>query len=68
MRVIADLHVHSKYARATSPRCDIPGLAEGARMKGINILASGDFTHPAYFNELKRDLGHDQDGLSIMGA
>ncbi len=53
MRIIADLHVHSKYARATSPRCDIPGLAEGARMKGINVMASGDFTHPAYFNEMK---------------
>ncbi|MDD5171435.1 MAG: endonuclease Q family protein [Candidatus ainarchaeum sp.] len=53
MRIIADLHVHSKYARATSPRCDIPGLAEGARMKGINVMASGDFTHPAYFNEIK---------------
>lgn len=57
MRVIADLHVHSKYARATSPKCDIPGLSEGARMKGISLMASGDFTHPAYFNELKNTFG-----------
>jgi len=71
MRVIADLHVHSKYARATSPRCDIPGLAEGARMKGISVMASGDFTHPAYFTELKRDLmtgGQPDSGLFDYGG
>jgi uncharacterized protein (TIGR00375 family) len=62
MRVIADLHVHSKYARATSPRCDIPGLAEGAKAKGIGLIATGDFTHPAYFNEIKRDLKEGGDG------
>ncbi|MFH1394487.1 MAG: endonuclease Q family protein [Candidatus Micrarchaeota archaeon] len=53
MRIIADLHVHSKYARATSPECDVPGLAKGAKIKGIGIMATGDFTHPTYFNELK---------------
>ncbi|MEW6748201.1 MAG: endonuclease Q family protein [Candidatus Micrarchaeota archaeon] len=63
MKVIADLHVHSKYARATSPRCDIPGLSEGAKTKGIDVMASGDFTHPAYFQELKRDLKEDEGGL-----
>lgn len=63
MRVVADLHVHSKYARATSPKCDVPGLAEGAKIKGIHIMATGDFTHPAYFNELKTYLKINQDGL-----
>jgi uncharacterized protein (TIGR00375 family) len=69
MRVIADLHVHSKYARATSPRCDIPGLAEGARMKGINVMASGDFTHPTYFNEMKRTFrdAADDEGSGLFG-
>lgn len=56
MRIIADLHVHSKYARATSAQCDIKGLSEGAKTKGITLMASGDFTHPAYFQELRRDL------------
>jgi uncharacterized protein (TIGR00375 family) len=56
MRVIADLHVHSKYARATSPQCDIPGLSEGAKTKGINIMATGDFTHPEYFSHIKNHL------------
>lgn len=65
MRVIADIHVHSKYARATSPRCDIPGLCEGAKIKGINLIATGDFTHPAYFNEIRRDLAHSEDGSGL---
>jgi uncharacterized protein (TIGR00375 family) len=61
MRIIADFHIHSKYARATSPRCDIKGLSEGARMKGIGLMATGDFTHPLYFNELRSGLhGHDE--------
>jgi uncharacterized protein (TIGR00375 family) len=63
MRIIADFHVHSKYARATSPRCDVPGLSEGAKMKGINLMASGDFTHPVYFNELKSHLREEEGGL-----
>lgn len=53
MRFIADLHVHSKYARATSKDCDVPGLARGATIKGIDVIATGDFTHPIYFSELK---------------
>jgi uncharacterized protein (TIGR00375 family) len=56
MRIIADLHVHSKYARATSSQCDIKGLSEGAKIKGITLMASGDFTHPVYFHEIKTDL------------
>ena len=65
MRIVADLHVHSKYARATSSRCDIPGLCEGAKVKGIDVMASGDFTHPAYFTEIRRDLGPAEDGSGL---
>ncbi len=65
MRIIADLHVHSKYARATSQRNDIPGLCEGAKTKGINLIATGDFTHPHYFNELRRDLSEGDDGSGL---
>lgn len=64
MRFIADLHVHSKYARATSGRCDIRGLSEGAKVKGIGIIATGDFTHPAYFSEIKSLLGSGDSGAS----
>jgi uncharacterized protein (TIGR00375 family) len=65
VRIVADLHVHSKYARATSPRCDIAGLAEGAKIKGIDVIATGDFTHPEYFNEIRRDLSRSEDGSGL---
>lgn len=67
MRIIADLHVHSKYARATSPQCDIKGLSEGAKTKGISLMATGDFTHPAYFNEIKAGLRGSDKGSGIYG-
>jgi len=60
MRAIADLHVHSKYARATSPQCNIAGLSQGAKQKGISIMATGDFTHPIYFEEVKNAFSKDQ--------
>lgn len=63
MRIVADLHVHSKYARATSSRCDIDGLSGGAKIKGIDVIATGDFTHPGYFHELKMKLTEGKDGL-----
>ena len=56
MRTIADLHIHSKYARATSPKSGLEGLSEGAKIKGIDVLATGDFTHPAWFRELRLGL------------
>ncbi|NYZ76950.1 DNA helicase UvrD [Candidatus Micrarchaeota archaeon] len=63
MRIVADLHVHSKYARATSSRCDIVGLSDGAKIKGIDVVATGDFTHPIYFNELRAYLKEEKNGL-----
>lgn len=56
MRVFADLQLHSKYAMATSKNTDLEHLAEGARMKGLNLLGTGDFTHPKWFEELKTKL------------
>jgi uncharacterized protein (TIGR00375 family) len=67
MRIIADLHVHSKYARGTSPKCDIRGLSEGAKTKGIDLIATGDFTHPAYFEEIKQMLGNGNGGIYEYG-
>jgi len=63
MRIVADLHVHTKYARGTSPSCDIGGLAEGAKTKGIDLIATGDFTYPAYFEEIKARLQGGEDGI-----
>ena len=56
MTFYADLHVHSKYSRATSRNCDLEHLAIWARKKGIGIVGTGDFTHPAWRAELKDKL------------
>ena len=54
--MIADLHIHSRYSRATSKEMTIPKLAEYAKLKGISMLGTGDFTHPAWLRELKSYL------------
>jgi len=56
MRVIADLHIHSRYSRATSEKMNINEIARFARIKGLNLVGTGDFTHPRWLEELKRDL------------
>ncbi|MBN2477747.1 DNA helicase UvrD [Candidatus Micrarchaeota archaeon] len=56
MRIIADLHIHSRYARATSKNSDLEGLSEWAKIKGISLLATGDFTHPEWFGYLRNNL------------
>jgi len=56
MKIIADLHIHSKYARATSPQTNLENLAKWAEIKGITVLSTGDFTHPKWFKELKNEL------------
>ena len=48
---IADLHIHSKYSRATSRDCVPEQLDFWARRKGIDLLGTGDFTHPAWREE-----------------
>jgi DNA helicase-2/ATP-dependent DNA helicase PcrA len=63
MTFYADLHVHSKYSRATSRNCDLEHLALWARKKGIGIVATGDFTHPAWRAELKEKLVRAEPGL-----
>ena len=63
MKLIADLHIHSKYSRATSKDMDLEHIALKAKEKGINIVATGDFTHPLWFNELKTKLEPAERGL-----
>src|SRR6266540_3706150 len=63
MRFYADLHVHSRYARATSRNADLAQLAWWARRKGITVLGTGDFTHPAWFAELEAALVPAEPGL-----
>jgi uncharacterized protein (TIGR00375 family) len=56
MEFIADFHVHSKYSRATSRDMDIKHLAEWAKLKGITLMGTGDFTHHLWLEELKHNL------------
>jgi uncharacterized protein (TIGR00375 family) len=53
---IADLHVHSKHSRATSKEMGLEALAHWGKLKGIQLVATGDFTHPIYFSEIKAKL------------
>ncbi len=55
-RIIADLHVHSAYSRATSKDMNVAGMALWAKKKGINLLGTGDFTHPIHLKNLKAAL------------
>lgn len=63
MRFYADLHIHSKYSRATSRDCDLEHLAWWARRKGIAVVGTGDFTHPAWFEEIRSKLVPAEPGL-----
>ena len=53
MRVIADLHIHGRYSRATSERMCVEEIARFARIKGLNLVGTGDFTHPLWLRELE---------------
>lgn len=63
MRIIADFHIHSKYSRATSKDMDLEHLAEFAKLKGINLLGTGDFTHFLWLEELRSKLKPLENGL-----
>ena len=63
MRFIADLHIHSKYSRATSKDLDPENLWRWAQLKGIAVMGTGDFTHPKWFRELQDKLESCGNGL-----
>ena len=69
---VADLHIHSRYAYACSKNLTLANLAATARTKGIGLLATGDFTHPAWLGELEAgltpvDVGtFEHDGLRFV--
>lgn len=63
MQIVSDLHLHSKYSRAVSPQMVPNVMASYGRQKGIDLLATGDFTHPLWFRELKNFLTEDTEGI-----
>ncbi len=63
---IADLHIHSRYSRATSRDCVPQSLDFWARRKGIRLIGTGDFTHPAWRDELSEQLVPAEEGLYML--
>jgi uncharacterized protein (TIGR00375 family) len=63
MRFIADLHIHSSYSRATSAEMVPEGIWRWSQLKGITVVGTGDFTHPAWFKELSEKLEPAGNGL-----
>jgi len=59
----ADLHIHSRYSRATSKGLTVRSLAAWAETKGIGVLGTGDCTHPGWLDEIGRELVEDGSGL-----
>ena len=63
MNWLADLHIHSPYSRATSQKSDLFGLAAWAMAKGLALVGTGDFTHPAWLAHLEKELAPAEEGL-----
>ena len=63
MQIIADLQIHSKYSRAVSQKMDLEEIARWATKKGINLVATGDWTHPLWFREIKSRLKETSPGI-----
>ena len=67
MRVIADLHIHSRFSRATSQNMNLEEIDRYAQIKGLSVVGTGDFTHPLWTKELKTELEPLEDtGLYVL--
>ena len=63
MRTIVDLHMHSHYSRATSKKLDLFGIAKFAAIKGVDVISTGDITHPKWTEEIEEHLEEDGSGF-----
>lgn len=63
MEIIADLHIHSRFSRACSTQLTIPNLEKYAKIKGVDLLGTGDFTHPQWIEHLKQELVKEENGI-----
>jgi len=68
MSFIADLHLHSRFAYACSKNLTLANMAAWAKIKGIDLLSSADFTHPAWLAELEGNLSRTVDGDYEFGG
>lgn len=66
--MISDLHIHSRFSRACSKNIDFENLVKWAKIKGLDLLGTGDFTHPVWLQEIKDKLKSNGKGFySYMG-
>ena len=63
MKFIADLHIHSKYSRATAKNLDFENLYYAAQIKGVKVVGTGDFTYPAWIEQIESKLEEAEPGL-----
>lgn len=63
MQIVADLHLHSRYSRAVSPKMDLFEFARWGEKKGIKLVTASDWTHPVWIQELKLNLIEAQKGI-----
>jgi uncharacterized protein (TIGR00375 family) len=63
MKIVADLQIHSRFARAVSPQMVVPVISQWAGKKGIDLVATGDWTHPLWFRELQTNLEEVGEGI-----
>ena len=63
MKLVADLHIHSYYSRATSKNLNLEHLTKWAQLKGVDIVGTGDISHPSWLKEMKEKLEPAEEGL-----
>lgn len=63
MKIVADLHLHSKYSRAVSKDMSLPFMEKWAKVKGIDLLGTSDWTHPLWFKEIRELLTEAGEGV-----
>ncbi len=66
MKTIVDLHIHSKYSRACSKDLELPKIARACERKGIDVVSTGDFTHPAWFASIQENLREEAEGIFVL--
>src|SRR3989344_2997341 len=66
MKTVVDLHIHSKYSRACSKDLELSKIARACERKGIDVVGTGDFTHPAWFSSIKEELQEDGAGIFVL--
>ena len=63
MKLVADIHLHSHFSRATSKNLTLEHLWKWAQLKGVQVVATGDIAHPGWLAELQAKLAPAEDGL-----